>query len=36
MRLAEKRLKTAESNDLREKVEKAIWVGLFLKEVELV
>ena len=34
LRLAEKRLKIAESDDLRERVERAIWIGLFLKEVE--
>ena len=34
LRLAEKRLKIAESDDLGERVERATWVGLFLKQVE--
>ncbi len=34
LRLAEKRLKAAESDDLGERVERATWIGLFLKEVE--
>lgn len=34
LRLAEKRLKAAESDDLGERVERDIWVGLFLKDVE--
>lgn len=34
LRLAEKRLKAAESDDLGERVERVTWIGLFLKEVE--
>ena len=34
LRLAEKRLKAAKSDDLGERVERATWVALFLKEVE--
>lgn len=34
LRLAEKRLEAAESENLGERVEKATWVALFLKEVE--
>ena len=34
LRLVEKRLKTAESDDLGARVERVIWIGLFLKEVE--
>ena len=34
LRLAERRLKAAESDDLGERVERATWIGLFLKEVE--
>ena len=34
LRLAEERLKTAESDDLGERVERVTWEGLFLKEVE--
>ena len=34
LRLAEKRLKAAESDDLGERVERDIWVGLFLKGVK--
>lgn len=34
LRLAEKRLKAAESDDLGDRVERATWIGLFLKEVE--
>ena len=34
LRLAEKRLKAAGSDDLGERVERDIWVGLFLKDVE--
>lgn len=34
LRLAGKRLKAAESDDLGERVQRATWIGLFLKEVE--
>ncbi|MCJ1382857.1 hypothetical protein MMC17_005970 [Xylographa soralifera] len=36
LRLVEKKLKVAESDDLGETVERATWMGLFLKEVEYV
>ena len=34
LRLTEKRLKTAESNDLRERIDKAIWMRVFLRKVK--
>ena len=34
LKLADKRLKAAKSNDLKKRVEKTIWIELFLKEVQ--